>query len=457
MDLCDLYNRGFNLSSEGDQLDVWNFACRAHYLILTLRKSLSKKLETSSHGSQTNILIKLGKSYSTHCLKRSTKNLRYSSWDRIRQDFPVTSKLSYLANAAISPIPVPVRDAVLEFYTDNMIWGGTLWEKWMESLEETRRLYSALIGADVEEIAFTHSTSEGMNIIAHILADRGHVISNDLEFPSSNLPWINKGADMTLVVSVNGMVPIERIKEAIRRNTRTIITSHVQYSTGFKQDLDALGKICAEKDLFFVVNATQSLGALRFDVDKYGVHFTVANGHKWLFSSFGIGTLYVARRFLRDEPDLHPAFFSQFGQKERERFDNKKIRMSKNASKFELSTPHFPNIIALKAAIEYISKINISRIQERIHSLTNYLLERLFELKLRFLSPMEEKYRSAIIVFKIKTPQHLVEYLRKKQIIVSARGGGVRVSPHFYNNEDDIDRLISVLKIYLSRFGGTAF
>jgi selenocysteine lyase/cysteine desulfurase len=383
------------------------------------------------------------------------EELRYSSWNRLRQDFPVTSKLSYLANAAISPIPTPVRDAVLEFYNDNMICGGTLWEKWMESLEETRRLYAALIGAQIEEIAFTHSTSEGMNMIAHILADRGHVISNDLEFPSSNLPWMNKGADITLVPSVDGMVPIERIKKAIGRKTRTIITSHVQYSTGFKQDLEALGKVCAEKDLFFVVNATQSIGVLSFDVGRYGVDFTVANGHKWLFSSFGIGTLYVTRKFLRAEPDLHPAFFSHFGQKEKEHFDNMKIEMSKNASKFELSTPHFPNIIALKAGLEYISKVNICRIEERIYSLTKYLLERLFELKLRVLSPLAEEYRSAIIVFKIKTPQHLVEYLRKKQIIVSARGGGVRVSPHFYNNEDDIDRLISVLKIYLSRFGGS--
>ena len=314
--------------------------------------------------------------------------------------------------------------------------------------EEARRMYAAFIGARPEEIAFTHSTSEGMNIIAHMLAHRGHAISNDLEFPSSNLPWINRGADMTIVPSRNGMVPIERIRKAIGKKTRTIITSHVQYSTGFKQDLETLSEICGEENLYLVVNATQSIGALNFDVGKFGVDFTVANGHKWMLSSFGIGTLYIQSKLLDDESGLNPPFFSQFGQEDREHFDNMKIRMSKNASKFELSTPHFPNIIALKAAIAYISKINILRIEERIRYLTQYLIDRLAELKIQVLSPLSNIHRSAIIVFKSRSPEHLVAYLGKKRIIVSARGGGIRVSPHFYNDEGDIDNLISALKTY---------
>jgi selenocysteine lyase/cysteine desulfurase len=374
--------------------------------------------------------------------------LKSAHWNRLREDFPVTKKYSYLANAAISPIPIQVQNAVSDFYKDNTIYGGTRWQKWIDCIEEARRMYAAFIGARPEEIAFTHSTSEGMNIIAHMLAHRGHAISNDLEFPSSNLPWINRGADMTIVPSRNGMVPIERIRKAIGKKTRTIITSHVQYSTGFKQDLETLSEICGEENLYLVVNATQSIGALNFDVGKFGVDFTVANGHKWMLSSFGIGTLYIQSKLLDDESGLNPPFFSQFGQEDREHFDNMKIRMSKNASKFELSTPHFPNIIALKAAIAYISKINILRIEERIRYLTQYLIDRLAELKIQVLSPLSNTHRSAIIVFKSRSPEHLVAYLGKKRIIVSARGGGIRVSPHFYNDEGDIDYLISALKTY---------
>lgn len=374
--------------------------------------------------------------------------MKSTYWNRLREDFPVTKKYSYLANAAISPIPTQVETAVSEFYKESMFNGGTHWQKWIDCIEEARRMYAAFIGARSEEIAFTHSTSEGMNIIAHLLAHRGHAVSNDLEFPSSNLPWINRRADMTIVQSRNGTVPIERIRKAIGRKTRTIITSHVQYSTGFKQDLETLSEICNEKNLYLVVNATQSIGALRFDVSKFGVDFTVGNGHKWLLSSFGIGTLYIQSKLLEEESELNPPFFGQFGQEDKEHFDNMKIRMSKNASKFELSTPHFPNIIALKAAVRYISKISILRIEERIHYLTQYLVDRLAELKIRILSPLANLHRSAIIVFKSRSPEHLVTYLRKRQIIVSARGGGIRVSPHFYNDEGDIDRLILALKTY---------
>jgi selenocysteine lyase/cysteine desulfurase len=374
--------------------------------------------------------------------------LKSAHWNRLREDFPVAKKYSYLANAAISPIPKQVQNEVSEFYKDSMVYGGTHWRKWIDSIEEARRMYAAFIGARFEEIAFTHSTSEGMNIIAHLLAHRGHAISNDLEFPSSNLPWINKGADMTIVQSRNGMVPIESIRNAIGRKTRTIITSHVQYSTGFKQDLETLSKICDEKNLYLVVNATQSIGALNYDVSKFGVDFTVANGHKWLLSSFGIGTLYIQGKLLDKGSGLNPPFYSQFGQENRERFDNMKIRMSKNASKFELSTPHFPNIVALKAAVRYISRINILRIEERIRYLTQYLIDRLTELKIHILSPLTNIHRSGIVVFKSRSPEHLVAYLGKRRVVVSARGGGIRVSPHFYNNEGDIDRLILALKTY---------
>jgi cysteine desulfurase/selenocysteine lyase len=387
-----------------------------------------------------------GKSYSP--FYRKSYKLKSTQWNRLREDFPVTKKYSYLANAAISPIPSQVEYAISEFYKENMLCGGTRWQKWIDNIEEARKMYASFIGARLDEIAFTHSTSEGMNIIAHLLAHRGNAVSNDLEFPSSNLPWINRGADLTIVRSRNGTVPIELIRKAIKGKTRTIITSHVQYSTGFKQDLEALSEICSEKNLYMVVNATQSIGALKFDVRKIRVDFTVGNGHKWLLSSFGIGTFYIHSKLLEKESELNPPFFSQFGQENKEHFDNMRIRMSKNASKFEISSPHFPNIIALKAAVSYISKIGIPRIEERIRYITQYLIERLAELKIQILSPLESLHRSAIIVFKSRSPEHLVKYLRRRQIIVSVRGGGIRVSPHFYNNEDDIDRLISAVKAY---------
>jgi cysteine desulfurase/selenocysteine lyase len=377
-------------------------------------------------------------------------------WVKLRDDFPITKKYAYLANAAITPIPMPVYNEVSGFYQDVLSHGQTLWEEWEIKMEQTRDMYAKFIGADNrEEIAFTHSTSEGMNIIAHMLSDKGIVISNELEFPSSNLPWLNKDKDNVKFVKAkdDNKIQIENIAKMVDDNskTKTLVTSHVQYSTGFRQDLKELGKLTKQKGLYFVVNPTQSLGALYFNVKDFGIDFMASNGHKWMLSSFGVGAIYMKRKYLRDVENFKPPFFSQFGQKRRENFDNNmKINMSSSATRFELGTPHFPNIVALNAALRYISKIGIKHIEKRILNLTEYLMDNLQNMKLQILSPIEDrKYRSGIMLFKArnKKPVDIVMELEKRNnIIVSARGKGIRVSAHFYNNEDDIDKLIVSLK-----------
>jgi selenocysteine lyase/cysteine desulfurase len=369
-----------------------------------------------------------------------------SSWEKIRKEFPVTKSYTYLANAAISPIPIPVVEATLRFYDDMLNHGGTLWENWMEEMEQTREVYAEFINASSDEVGFTHSTSEGMNIIAHMLSDKGSVISNELEFPSSVLPWLNRGSDIHFVRSKNGGILKQDIADAINSKTRTVVISHVQYSTGFRQDLVDLSELTTKCGLYLVVNPTQSLGALHFDVKDFCVDFMASNGHKWILSSFGVGTIFIKKEYLEDIHQFHPPFFSQFGQKQREIFDNSKVNMSNTASRFELGSPHFSNILSLKAAIEYISKIGITQIERRILSLTSYLVEKLHELNLEIISPLkEEKWRSGIIVFKMHNVDEIVSKLEKKRVIVSARGGGIRVSPHLYNNEEDIDRLAQEL------------
>jgi cysteine desulfurase/selenocysteine lyase len=384
-------------------------------------------------------------------------------WNKLRDDYPITKKYVYLANAAIAPIPKPVYNEVSKFYKDVLIHGGTLWNEWVNIMEETRDLYAKFIGADnSEEIAFTHSTSEGMNIIAHMLSDKGIVISNELEFPSTNLPWLNKNlanikfvkakdGNKILIKDITNMLDKYSNNDNYNERANTIVTSHVQFSTGFTQDLEELGKLTRQKGMYFVVNSTQSLGALYFNVKDFNVDFMASNGHKWMLSSFGIGALYIRRKYLKDQEYFKPAFFSQSGQKKRENFDNNtRLSISNTGTRFELGTTHFKNIIALNTAIKYISKIGIKQIERRILSLTDYLIDKLQDMNLEILSPIEEKkYRSGIIVFKPKKKkpiQIVMELEKKNKIIVSARGKGIRVSPHFYNNEEDTDKLIQGLK-----------
>jgi cysteine desulfurase / selenocysteine lyase len=368
-------------------------------------------------------------------------------WEKIRKEFPVTKSYTYLANAAISPIPTPVAQETLRFYDGMLNHAGTLWADWIEKMEQARRLYAKFINASSDEIGFTHSTSEGMNIIAHMLCPKGSVISNELEFPSSILPWLNRGSYVHVVKAKNGRILKQDISDAIDSKTRSVVISHVQYSTGFRQDLVDLSELTKKHGLYLVVNPTQSLGAVHFDVKEFDVDFMASNGHKWILSSFGVGTIFIKREYLEDVREFHPPFYSQFGQKQRDIYDNSKINMSTTASRFELGSPHFSNILSLKAAIEYISRIGITNIERRILVLTSYLVEKLHELNLDIISPLEEeKSRSGIIVFRMHNAEEIVRKLEEKRIIVSARGGGIRVSPHFYNNEEDIDTLIRALR-----------
>ncbi len=375
-----------------------------------------------------------------------------TDWEKIRKDFPVTKSYTYLANAAISPIPTPVAQETLKFYEGMLNNAGTLWPDWIEKIEQARELYARFINASSDEVGFTHSTSEGMNIIAHMLSAKGSVISNELEFPSSILPWLNRGSYVHFVKAKNGRILKQDISDAISTKTKSVVISHVQYSTGFRQDLADLSELTRKHALYLVVNSTQSLGAVHFDVKDFGIDFMASNGHKWILSSFGVGTIFIKREYLEDVAEFHPPFYSQLGQKQRDVYDNSKIDMSATASRFELGSPHFSNILSLKAAIEYLSKIGITNIERRILSLTSYLVEKLHELDLDIISPLEEeKMRSGIIVFKMPDALEIVRKLEEKRIIVSARGEGIRVSPHFYNNEEDIDILIRALRALCNR------
>jgi selenocysteine lyase/cysteine desulfurase len=254
------------------------------------------------------------------------------------------------------------------------------------------------------------------------------------------------GADISFVRSQNGRVSIGQIRRKVKTKTKTILTSHVQYSTGFKQDLIDLGRLAREKGLYLVVNGTQSIGALRFDVKRFNVDFMASDGHKWMLSSYGVGVLYIRSEYLQNSAGFKPPFYSYLGQKNKNIFNNQLLDISKTASRFELGSPHFPNIFALNAAIKYILNIGMISIEKRIQTLVQYLIEKLREINLSILSPVEVKHRSGIVIFKSSNAEHLVSMLKKDGIIVSARGGGVRISPHFYNNEEDIDKLVLSLK-----------
>ncbi len=361
-------------------------------------------------------------------------------WKRFRKDFPITERWTYLDHAAAGPIAKPVHEEVQRAYWDTVHYGDVHWRAWLEKRESIREKFARFIHADASEIAFIHSTSEGMNLIADLISREGSVLTNTLEFPASTVPWLHRKAKIRFLEPVEGVLPVGDIKKNLG-HSKILVTSFVQYQNGFRQDLEALGKIKGKR--YLVVNGTQGFGVLPINVRKWNADFFCAASYKWFLAGHGGGILFAKKEWL---DKFKPAFAGWRSRVVEEDFNNRTVHLRKAASRTEYGCPTFPVIFALGASLDYFNRIGMEAIEKRVLDLTDYALSRLEDLGLEIVTPLERKYRSGIVVFKMDRAAEVARRFLKKRIFVSPRGPGIRIAPHFYNQFSDIDRLIKELK-----------
>lgn len=357
-------------------------------------------------------------------------------WNKVREEFPVCKKYVYLNPAGGSPVSKSAADEGKRFYDEMLEFGDTYWEKWLERTEKVRCALANFIGADREEIGFTTNTSHGMNMVAQMLKGKGTVLTMRDEFPSTTFPWLNQKTEMRFIEPTNYGYSINDIKKGITPDVKILISSYVQYRTGFRQDLEELGKFCKEKNLIFVVNATQALGIFPVDVKKCNIDFLVFTGLKWATAGYGIGGLYVNKKWLT--PDNFP-FAGWRSVENPGKMDNLSLDLKNEASVIESGCPHFPNIFALGGALEMFTKIGAENVKNRVLFLNHLIEEKLRALGIEVIVQNKDKHRSGILIAKIPNPKNVVDELFKKNIIVSARGEGMRISASIFNNETDVD------------------
>lgn len=364
------------------------------------------------------------------------------NWSEIRQRFPVTQRVAYLNSAAAGPVSIASQAAAGGYYEKMMRDGDVHWNRWLADREAVRKKVADYINAEPEEIAFTTNTSQGMNVIIDALEDRGEVISSELEFPVTTLPWMNRRIPVHLLPAVNGEVRAENVQAAMTDDTGVIALSHVQFSNGCRTNPEALGEIKGRHAL--VINAAQSAGAFAIDVKRMKIDALCSTGHKWLLSGYGSGFVYVSRELLDrtlprslgwlsvDDP------FEMRNDEFRPRHDT--------AARVELGCPHFAGIFSLGAALDLINEIGIENIQARVLELNRFLTSRLAENDWQVLSPIQkEESRSAETLVAGDRPGELVRHLFRRGVIVTEKPEGIRVATHFFNNEDEIEKLIGGL------------
>jgi len=367
---------------------------------------------------------------------------------RIREQFPVTKNKVFMNHAAQSPLPKPVADAVRKYVNDSSNFGTTS----IEWNDDGKPFFAKLIGANPKQIAFIENTSVGLNIVANVLSypHGSKIVTTDLEYPSVVYPWLRKslGVKVRYVRNVNGKISLEDVEKAVDDKTVAIAISHVEYVNGFRHDLGALGEIAHEHGAYLIVDAIQSAGAMQIDVKRHDVDFLMSACYKWLLSPPGAGYLYVKEELIEKfEPpfvgwaSVKPEVFETI-----DFFDIWSMRLSETASRFEVGSPSFISLIGATEALKMLLDIGVEKIEKRILKLTDHLIEAVKDLGYELQTPEEPQYRSGIVNFKIDKPKEVAEKLNKKGIVVSARSHGIRVSPHFYNTEEEIDKLIREIK-----------
>lgn len=374
--------------------------------------------------------------------------------NQFRQLFPITERYTYLNHAAMTPPWRVVREAVEDYLSDYGTNGSTADLKWLARYDEAHTVAASIINADPSEVAFVRSVSDGLSLITNGLTWRrgDNVVGIDGEFPANVYPWLNlarHGVETRLVPQRDGRVLVEDIEAAIDRNTRVVTVGFVEFNTGFRNNLAAIGRICNERGIYFVVDPMQGLGALPLDVKALGIDFLACGSHKWLMGLHG-GGIFYARQEALERAGLATANLSWFSVVEPMNFAYRPHDEHPNARRFDSASPVILEAWVLAQVQRFVASVGRDEIARHILELTARLISGLAQLGYEVVSPHEhEDERSGIVCFKPRPSQGsnfaLTERLIAQGIVVAARSEIVRVSPHFYNTAAEIDRLLEAL------------
>ena len=379
----------------------------------------------------------------------NTQGTAEAMLDKYRKEFPVTERYVYLDHAGIAPVSRRVRQAVEEFIADSANSGAFHYGRWSEQVEKIRTRCAELIGARSDEIAFVKNTSHGLSLVAEGLEWRAgdNLLIYEKEFPSNIFPWIHlqrKGVEIRMIPFRDGSISFPDIETRIDSRTRLISISSVQFLNGFKIDLDRLGERCKPRGVSVCIDAIQSLGAFPLDVKRSGIDFLAADGHKWLLSPEGTGIFYCSRELTER---LNPPLIGWKSVQHELDFDSPVFQLKKGAKRFEEGSLNVMGIIALGASLDLLLEVGMKNITERILRLGDVAIEAVMKRGFALKTPGDRSVRGGIISFQgAFDPFAVKEKLKERGIMINVRGGAIRLSPHFYNREEDIEHCFSALE-----------
>jgi selenocysteine lyase/cysteine desulfurase len=366
---------------------------------------------------------------------------RPHSLARYRSEFPIFRDRIYLNTCSLGALGDRTRHKLAEFLDLWQSRGAAAWyDVWWAALSDLRARYAGLVGATPPEIALAPSISVALSAVAEALdyARRPKVVTTSLDFPTVAYQWLAKarrGVEVVVVESPDRVsVPVEAIARAVDERTALVATSHVYFTSGAIQDIRAVADAAHARGALCLIDAYQSVGQVPVDVRATGVDFLTAGGLKWLLGGTGIVFLYVRAELARR---LEPSIAGWFGHRDQFAFDPHALAFHDDARRFELGTPALAAVYAQLGGLEYIEELGVPAIRQVTAALTEDLVARARAAGFTPNVAAEPAARSAIVMLPVPDPPAAVRHLADGGVVADARPGHVRLSPFFYNVQDD--------------------
>ncbi|MGC8654274.1 MAG: aminotransferase class V-fold PLP-dependent enzyme [Candidatus Kryptoniota bacterium] len=367
-----------------------------------------------------------------------------------RKLFPVVqSGTIYLNHAATGPLSTRVVAAVNRYLNERSETQIDNYLSFQPILHETRAYAATLLNTTPDRIAFFDNTTNAINLLATGIewkpGDR--IILNDIEFPANVYPFLNLkrfGVEVDFVKSKEGRVLIEDIRSKISNRTKLISISHVQFLTGFRSDLKALGELCRKHDIIFSVDAIQSAGVVPIDVNEMKIDFLATGGQKWLMAPQGIAFAYISTQM---QERLRQSYLGWTSIKDFfNDFTRYRLELDDTARRYENGTLNFIGITSLHESIATLIEVGIRNIEEHVLDLADILISEVEAIGLKTMVAGDRSQRAGIISIQVPNADAYSAKLREAKIEVAVRQGLIRVSPHFYNTKEEIEYLVDTMK-----------
>ncbi|HKP83249.1 MAG TPA: aminotransferase class V-fold PLP-dependent enzyme [Pyrinomonadaceae bacterium] len=369
----------------------------------------------------------------------------------LRALFPITQRAIYFNHAAISPPPITTIRAVEAQLRDVHENGSANFRSWLAVKENARELLAKLLGARPEQVAFMRNTSDSLSTVANGIGWKpgDNIVTFSREFPSNIYPWLRVrdafGVELRMCEEREGRIDVSELESLIDHKTRVVAISQVQYASGFRMDLERLGRAARRHDALFVVDAIQALGVVPTDVEAELIDVAAGASHKWLLAPEGVGYLYLSDR-ARDR--IQPTLVGWISVPNPEDYFNYEQSWNRGTLAWETGTGPMALVHGFNASLELLSRSGVQNIARYLEELTDYLCERLRGKKYEVVSSRVPGEKSHIVCIRHLdglSDMSLYHHLMTRNIVTAPRGDRLRIAPHFYNTTTEVDQFVEAL------------